>query len=395
MLRFSTLRSVKMPVTAWLWPLLALGFFAWTGGYFPADAVVHTGPGAVMALTLVVILLGAVFSSVYHAEVIAKRTGEPYGTIILSVAVTVIEVALIVSILVSGEGKNATIARDTVYAVVMIVCAGLVGLCIFVGGIRHHEQNFRVTGASAYLAVLLSMSTLVLILPNYTQSVPGPVYSTSQLIFISAITLALYGVFLYIQTVRHRDYFIMSGPWGDDALSRLASAAGTATASGAPSPEPLTKTPQWADVAVSSVLLIVALSGVVLLAKMFSTLIQVGVTSVGAPDAVVGVAVALLILLPEGVAAVKAARNDELQKSINLALGSSLATIGLTIPAIAILSVALNQDLVLGLAPRDALLLILVLAVSIMTFATGRTNVLFGFVHLVIFATFGFLSFVP
>lgn len=390
-------RFAQMPVSAWLWPILALSFFAWTGGVFPATALEKLQTGLPLAAALIVVLLGAVFASVYHAEVIAERTGEPFGTIILSVAVTVIEVALIVSILLSNAGENATIARDTVYAVVMIVCAGLVGLCIFVGGIRHHEQNFRVTGASAYLAVLLSMSTLVLILPNYTQSVPGPIYTKSQLVFVSAVTLALYCVFLYIQTVRHRDYFVMRGPRNDESLSRMAMAAGTATAGNATvvPKHASDRHPGLGHVAISAVLLLVALTGVILLAKMFSVVVQAGVASVGAPTTVVGVAVALLILLPEGVAAVRAARNDELQKSINLALGSSLATIGLTIPTIATLSLILDQDLILGLAPRDAVLLMLVLVVSVLTFATGRTNLLFGFIHLVIFATFAFLSFVP
>ena len=243
-------------------------------------------------------LCGAVFAAVYHAEIIAHRTGEPYGTLVLTIAVTVIEVALIISVMLSGDG-NPTLARDTVYAVVMIICTGLVGLRILIGGLHHGEQGFRVTGASAYLT---------LVLPNYTSTIPGPVYSASQLAFVSTVTLALYGVFLYIQTVRHRDHFI-----------ELRSGEKVGEMDHLPSDR---------DVSFSFILLLLALTGVILLAKKFAAVVEAGTSAIGAPEAVVGVIVALLILLPEGLAAVQAARQDELQKSLNLALGSSLATIG-------------------------------------------------------------------
>jgi len=366
-----------MPVSAWACPLLALVFFAAATVMGLGGTFVATGAGLVFAALLIPILLGAVFAAVYHAEVIARRTGEPYGTLVLTIAVTVIEVALITSILLSEGGGSATIARDTVFAVVMIVCGGLVGLCIFVGGWHHREQSFRVTGAAAYLAVLMSMCVLTLVLPNTTQSAPGPLYSTSQLAFVSAVTTALYGVFLYIQTVRHRDDFMIS-------VARKS----------APPPHAHPR-PSNASVAFSGVLLLVSLAGVIALAKKFAAVAEAATTALDAPVAAVGVIVALLILLPEGVAAVQAARRNELQKSINLALGSSLATIGLTIPAVAVLSIVRGHDLVLGLAPKDTLLLFLVLGVSLLTFGTGRTNILFGFVHLVIFATFMFLTFVP
>lgn len=366
-----------MPISAWACPLLALAFFAAATVMGLGGTFVATGAGVAFAALLIPILLGAVFAAVYHAEVIAHRTGEPYGTLILTIAVTVIEVALITSILLSDGGGSATIARDTVFAVVMIVCAGLVGLCIFVGGWHHREQSFRVTGAAAYLAVLMSMCVLTLVLPNTTQSTPGPLYSTSQLAFVSAVTIALYGVFLYIQTVRHRDDFMMS-------VARKTA-----------SPSHAHPRPSNSSVALSGVLLLVSLAGVIALAKKFAAVAEAATTALDAPEAAVGVMVALLILLPEGVAAVQAARRDELQKSINLALGSSLATIGLTIPAVAVLSIVRGHDLVLGLDPKDTLLLFLVLGVSLLTFGTGRTNMLFGFVHLVIFATFMFLTFVP
>jgi Ca2+:H+ antiporter len=311
-------------------------------------------------------------SSPPSAELITHRLGEPYGTLVLTVAVTVIEVALIASVMLGEEGGSPTLARDTVFAVVMIVCNGLVGLCILAGGLRHREQSFRVTGASAYLAVLAPLALLTLVLPNYTRTTLGPIYSPSQLVFIGFVTLALYAAFLYIQTIRHRDYFTVLG--GE---------------------EPDGHVPSNREVAIGAGLLLLALVGVILLAKKFAAVVDVGLSAVGAPPAVTGVILALLILLPEGVAALGAARQDALQKSLNLALGSSLATIGLTVPAVAVVALVLHTDLVLGLDPKDSLLLGLTIVVSLLTFGTGRTNILYGFVHLVIFATFMFLVFVP
>jgi Ca2+:H+ antiporter len=304
--------------------------------------------------------------------VIAHWTGEPYGTLVLTAAVTVIEVALIASVMISDPSGSPTLARDTVYSVVMTVCTGLAGLCILVGGLRYREQSFRVSGASAYLSVLFVLATITLVLPNYTHEAPGPSYSSNQLAFVAVVTLVLYGVFLYIQTVRHRDYFI-AGSSDDDWSSRS-------------SPGRL---------AMTGVLLLVALSAVVLLSKKFAVVVEVGRQAIGAPPPVTGLVVAILILLPEGIAAVQAARQDELQKSLNLALGSALATIGLTFPAVAVVALRLEAPLTLGLDAASATLLALTLLVSTLTFSTGRTNILHGFIHLVIFATFLFLTFQP
>ncbi|HEY0524975.1 MAG TPA: hypothetical protein VGD08_16395 [Stellaceae bacterium] len=363
-----------MPRSAWGFPALAVAFFALASFAGLSGSFSVSPLGILFAIALLPILLGTVFAAVHHAEVIAHRTGEPYGTLVLTVAVTVIEVALITSIMLTGDSSPA-LARDTVFAVVMIVCNGLVGLCILAGGLRYREQGFRVTGVSAYLAVLFVLSTLALILPNYTQASPGPVYSVSQLVFVSLVTVALYLVFLYIQTVRHRDYFIVLG--SRESETEIA------------------HVPSNRSVAISVVLLLVSLSGVILLAKKFAAVVEFGTSAIGAPPATVGVIVALLILLPEGVAALQAARRNELQKSLNLALGSSLATIGLTIPAVAGVSITLDRKLVLGLDPKDSVLLGVTLIVSVLTFGTGRTNILYGFVHLVLFATFLFLVFTP
>ena len=288
------------------------------------------------AAVLLVILFGTVFAAVHHAEVIAERIGEPYGTLLLTLAVTVIEVALIATIML-GEKPVPTLARDTVFAVVMIVCNGLVGVCILAGGLRYREQDFQVTGSNVYLSVLIVLATITLILPNYTLTTPGPLYSAAQLGFVSVVTIILYAVFLYTQTIRHRDYFIVeSDGVGDDAAH-----ASNRT------------------LMLSMVLLLVSLLAVVLLAKKFSLVVDAGAAAIGAPPAFAGILVALLILLPESVAAIAAARKNDLQKSINLALGSSLATIGLTIPAVAVVAYALDKTLVLGLDQREVVLLVM------------------------------------
>jgi Ca2+:H+ antiporter len=359
-----------MPRSAWIFPALAVVLFA--GATALGFTFTPSAAGLVFAVLLLVILFGTVFAAVHHAEVIAQKIGEPYGTLLLTLAVTVIEVALIATIML-GEKPVPTLARDTVFAVVMIVCNGLVGICILIGGLRYREQDVQVSGSSLYLSVLFVMATITLIMPNYTLTTPGPSYSAAQLGFVSVVTLILYGVFLYTQTIRHRDYFISDAAGDADDGAHLSSRM----------------------LAMSMALLLVSLLAVVLLAKKFSLVVDVGTAMIGAPPAFAGVLVAFLILLPESVAAISAARKNDLQKSINLALGSSLATIGLTIPAVAVAAYALDKQLVLGLDAQAMVLLLLTFILSMLTFGTGRTNILFGLVHLVVFAVFVFLVFVP
>jgi len=359
-----------MPRSAWIFPALAILLFA------AATALGYTfapsPAGWLFASVLLVILFGTVFAAVHHAEVIAHEIGEPYGTLLLTLAVTIIEVALIATIML-GDKEVPTLARDTVFAVVMIICNGLVGICIFIGGLRYREQDFQVSGANLYLSVLFIFATITLVLPNYTLTTPGPIYSAAQLGFVSVVTILLYGVFLYTQTIRHRDYFVRevagAAEGGTEVSGRM--------------------------LALSIVLLLVSLVAVVLLAKKFSLVVDAGTALLGAPLAFAGVLVALLILLPESVAAIAAARGNDLQKSINLALGSSLATIGLTIPAVAAAAYTLDKQLVLGLNNEETVLLLLTFMLSMLTFGTGRTNILFGLVHMVVFAVFVFLEFVP
>jgi Ca2+:H+ antiporter len=357
-----------MPHSVWIFPALGMALFgaAAASGYsFEPSAA-----GWLFAAVLLVILFGTVFAAVHHAEMIAGRIGEPFGTLLLTLSVTLIEVALIATIML-GDKPAPALARDTVFAVVMIVCNGLVGLCIFIGGVRYREQDFQVSGANLYLSVLFVLATITLVMPNYALAAPGPFYSSAQLFVVSTVTILLYAVFLYTQTIRHRDYFVggETAGHGEAMSDRM--------------------------LAISVALLLVALLAVVLLAKRFSVVVDVVTARVGAPPAFAGVLVAVLILLPEGVAAVAAARKNDLQKSINLALGSSLATIGLTIPAVAVAAYTLDKQLVLGLGNQEMVLLLLTYVLSMLTFGTGRTNILFGIVHMVVFAVFVFMVFVP
>ncbi|MBA2126532.1 ionic transporter y4hA [Hyphomicrobium methylovorum] len=361
--------SAKTPLWSWALPILGILLFGATTVIGFGEDFASRPESIALAVLAIPLLIGAVFAAVYHAEEIAHATGEPFGTLVLTIAVTVIELALILSLMATGKA-SPTLVRDTVFAVVMIIVCGLVGLCIVVGGLRYRQQRFDVTSAKIYLAVLIVLVTLTTILPNYTHAAPEGLYSFGQLAFISVSILALYGVFLYTQTVLHRDYF--TGDFNSDA-----------------SP------PTGGKFFKSLILLCLALTTVVVLAKLFAILANVGVASIGAPPGVTGVLIALIVLTPEAISAVRAASRDDLQKSVNLALGSSLATISLTVPAIAFVNIFQQVPLVLGLEPRDVTLLAMTLAASILTFGTGRTNVLFGFLHLVMFGTFMFLAFVP
>jgi len=362
-------KPLAMPRSAWIFPVLAVVLFA--GATALHYNFAPSPLGLAFAAILLVILFGTVFAAVHHAEVIAERIGEPFGTLLLTLSVTIIEVALIATIMLGENEPVTTLARDTVFAVVMIVCNGLVGICIMAGGLRYREQDVQVSGSSIYLSVLAVLATITLIEPSYTATTPGPIYSWGQLGFVSVVTILLYGVFLYTQTIRHRDYFVidLTGSSGTHGSNRT--------------------------LLLSTILLLVSLLAVVLLAKKFSLVVDAGTALIGAPPAFAGIVVALLVLLPESVAAVTAARKNDLQKSINLALGSSLATIGLTIPAVALAAYVLDKQLVLGLPTLDVVLLALTFLIAMLTLGTGRTNILFGLVHLVVFAVYMFLVFVP
>jgi Ca2+:H+ antiporter len=332
--------------------------------------------GAIPSLLIGIGLIGTVLAAVHHAELIAHRVGEPFGTFLLAVAVTVIELGLIITLMSSGGASAATLARDTVFAAVMIILNGLVGICILIGAFRHKEQVFQQSGVSASLATICALTVLTLVLPNFTVSEAGPVYAPSQLGFVAVVSFLLYVTFVAVQTVRHRDYFLPD---------RMVAADHEIHA------DP----PSNRQTIISSALLIACLGAVVLLAKALAPPIEGAVTAAGAPIAIVGVIIAALVLLPESVAAVRASLANRLQTSLNLGLGSALATIGLTIPAVAALSLVAGLPIALGLDTKSTVLLFLTLVVSTLTLGTGRTTVLQGAVHLVIFAVYLFTTIVP
>jgi Ca2+:H+ antiporter len=358
---------MKMPLWTLALPIVAIVLVGLAFVWPPSSALVLGVCAAV--------LIGAVLASVHHAEVVAHRVGEPFGTLVLAIAVTVIEAALIVSMMLAGGPDKAALPRDTIFSAVMIICNGAVGLCLLAGGLKHHEQTFRLDGAASALATLIALATLTIVLPSFTTTAPGPSYSTTQLAFAAVASLVLWAMFVFVQTVRHRDYFLPPHNAADESTH-------------APPP---TAAMAWASFG----LLVVSLLAVIGLAKILSPAIEHGVAALGLPAAVIGIVIALLVLLPETWAAFRAARADRLQTSLNLALGSALASIGLTIPVVALLSVLLGLPLVLGLAPKDLVLLFLTFIVSGITLGTGRTNVLQGAVHLVIFAAFLLLAAIP
>ncbi|MGW2568523.1 calcium:proton antiporter [Streptomyces sp. NPDC001537] len=343
-------------------PVLAIVLLAFTWG--------RDLPAAVVAVVTLV-LAGAVLAAVHHAEVVAHRVGEPFGSLVLAVAVTVIEVALIVTLMADGGGKSSTLARDTVFAAVMITCNGIVGLCLLVASVRHGTAVFNPEGTGAALATVATLATLSLVLPTFTTSKPGPEFSGVQLTFAAISSLILYGLFVATQTVRHRDYFL--------PISRQ---GGVITA------DDHADTPAVRTAWISLGLLGLALIGVVGLAKGVSPTIESAVEAAGLHHAVVGVIIALLVLLPETIAALRSARRDRVQTSLNLALGSAMASIGLTIPAVALASVWLSGPLVLGLGSTHMVLLALTVVVSSLTVVPGRATPLQGGVHLVLFAAY-------
>ncbi|MEU5676045.1 calcium:proton antiporter [Streptomyces rochei] len=327
-------------------------------------------PGAVVAV-LTVVLAASVLAAVHHAEVVAHRVGEPFGSLVLAVAVTVIEVALIVTLMADGGDKSASLARDTVFAAVMITCNGVVGLSLLVASLRHGTAVFNPEGTGAALATVATLATLSLVLPTFTTSAPGPEFSPVQLTFAALSSLVLYGLFIATLTVRHRDYFL--------PITRQGEVITVEDHAHAPS----------ARTALTSLtLLALALVGVVGLAKGVSPTIEEGVAAAGLHHAVVGVIIALLVLLPETIAAVRSARRDRVQTSLNLALGSAMASIGLTIPAVALASVWLSGPLVLGLSSVHMVLLALTVVVASLTVVPGRATPLQGGVHLVLFAAY-------
>lgn len=319
-------------------------------------------------------LFASVLAAVHHAEVIAHKVGEPYGTIILAICITILEVGLIISFMLSGGEGAITYARDTIFAAVMIILNGILGICIWVGGVKYKEQFFMRSSATTYLVSLVAILVLTLILPNYTSSVRGPFYTESQLIFVSIACLVIYGTFLMVQTVRHRNFFVVEDP--NHTVHEAAP-------------------PSRAVTILSLILLVLCLAVVILMAKGLSPVIEGFVSSIGAPRALVGVIIALVVLLPEGLAAIRAARNNQIQSSINLGLGSALASVGLTIPAVSVVCIIYDIPFVLGLDLKSIILLALSVCIVMLSLSRGKTNVLYGTVLMVNLAAYIFTVIVP
>lgn len=321
-----------------------------------------------------ILLMSSVIAAVHHSEVVAQRVGEPFGTIILAVSITIIEVGIIISLMLQGGQSSTVLARDTVFAATMLILNGIIGICLLVGGIKHIEQYFSKHSANTAIISLMSIIIFTLILPNYTTSIHGAIYSTPQLIFVAFACLIIYGTFLFTQTVRHRAYFLTETTSEDEGSDLEVS--NTATLK-------------------SLLLLLVSLVVVVLLAKKLSPSIETFVLSANLPKSLVGVVIATIILLPEGLAAIKAAQKNHLQTSLNLALGSVLASIGLTIPTVALVSHLLGLELVLGLDAKSMLLLALSFLTVMLSLSKGKTNMLYGVVLLVNLAGYIFTIIFP
>jgi len=356
--------TLRVPVWSVVMPLL--GLLMWVG----LGKSGHWAAGVVIAALLV----GGVISAVRHAEAVALRVGEPFGTLVLTLSVTSIEVSLIVALMLNAD-PNPALVRDTMVAVVFLVVHGVAGLCIVVGTLRHREQEFRTAGASAFLTVLLPMVVLVLVLPNFTFSTSGPFYTPGQLAFVAVVCLLLYLSFLFVQTMRHRDYFL---PASDAPAAR----------------EARPRISRFVFLA-SLALLPVALVAVALLAKSMAVFIEDGLEAMRAPEKLTGVIVAAIVLAPETGAALRAAYGNRLQTSINVALGSALASIGLTVPVVAAISLGIGHQLNLGVEPGSMVLLSLSFLMAMLTYGRGSTNLLSGLVHLVLLACYVFLIFAP
>lgn len=343
------------------------------GGVIAAGAA--AGLGGYYTILVGLGLSASVFAAIHHAEVVAHRVGEPYGTLVLALSVTLLELSLVGSVMLAGHGDAAALARDTVFATVMIILNGIVGLSLLVGGLRHRAQEFSLDGVSAALVALAAIAVMTLVFPNFTVTVPGPFYSSSQLALVAVVSVVIYGAFIVTQTFVHRALFVENAlPVAQHSVSGI---------------------PNNARAVTSVALLLLCLLVVVASAHILAPILEAKVAAWGAPNAIVGVVIAALVLLPEGLAALRAARQNRLQTSLNLALGSALASIGLTIPAISLLSILVGIKLELGIDMKSIVLLVLSLFTTTLVLRTGRTMLLHGVVLLVLFVVYLFLTVVP
>lgn len=355
--------------------LSAAAFLVFGSQWF--DRLNHYATTGVLFVWLFVVILWSAFAVVRHADSLAGRLGEPYGTLILTLAVISIEVMMIAAVMVTG-GDKPSLARDTMYAVVMIALNGMVGVTLLLGGLRHREQQYNLQGANAFLAVIVPLSILGLVLPNYTQATPDASFSAAQATFMIVLSIGIYGVFLAIQTVRHRSLFVQPRRDGEGDMDEADGGHGDHGPRTSP---------------YHAIMLLLYLVPLVVLAKKLAFPIDHGIEVLGFPYALGGFLVAVLILSPEALSAARAALNNQLQRSINILLGSVLATISLTIPAVLAIGIVSGERVALGLDGEETVMLIVTLLVSTLTFASGKTNVLQGAVHILLFLAYVMLIF--
>jgi Ca2+:H+ antiporter len=362
------------------WPL-ALAVFTLTLALLGKGWIVTALGQPVILIGLLAIICGVILVAavaiVRHADVLAHRLGEPAGTLLLTLVITGLEVAMVAFVMSTGVEKPA-LARDTMFAVVMLVLNGFLGLALLLGGLRHHEQHYNLQSANAFLVMILPLTVLGLVLPNFTHATPGPTLSTFQMIFLSVMSVGIYAVFLFVQNRRHRGFFMAP----EEAIAAAVEAAA----------------PELTHHSARSMFYHVAMLGfyglpLVLLAKQMAAPLDAMVLKLGAPPALGGFIMALLVLTPESIAAIRAALANRLQRSVNILLGSVLASIGLTIPLVITVSLVTGRALVLGLDGVDTVMLVLTLLTSILTFSLPRTNMLLGSVHLLLFAAYLMLIF--
>lgn len=376
------LRTEIQLIAGWVSVAILLTF---ESALIGAEAVV---PQLVVFIWLFATIMWGAFTVVRHAEELAHRLGEPYGTLILTMSVTIIEVSFIFVVMLNSDA-GSTLARDTIFAVLMITLNGMAGICMLVGGMRHREQSYNLQGAQAFLAVIIPLAVVALILPNFTTSTEGPTLSHPQAVILAILTVSLYGVFLAIQTVRHTNFF--TSP--DEANPKLPNPDADTESEGE-EPAKVINISQYTT-RYHTILLLAALVPVVIMTEELAHIVESGIETISAPEALAGVLVAILVLSPEAVGAVRAALANQLQRAVNIALGSALATISLTVPSVLIIGVVTGRHITFGLPGEEMVLLALTLIVCTLTFSSRRTNVLQGAVHLVLFAIYAMLLFNP
>ncbi|MGR5118342.1 calcium:proton antiporter [Vibrio astriarenae] len=347
--------------------IATIAAFQYKGNALLSNALVSTSGIALTALLFFVTLV-MIFAVVRHADALAHKLGEPYGTLILTLSVVLLEVVMICSVMLTGS-QNPVMARDTMFAVVMAVMNGLVGITLLIGGVKYHSQRYNVQGLKAYIGAIIPVVTICLVLPNFVTSGANGGLTSIMAMTLIATSILLYGVFLFVQTKSHTEYFISECDETEE------------------------ETHETKSVAYHSVFLVAFLTTVIGLAKSLAIPIDTSITTLGAPSALGGLIVALIILSPEGVGAIKAALNNQLQRAMNLFYGSVLATISLTVPAVLMIGIMMGETVILGLAPADMVLLGATLMVSIVTFSSGKTHPLNGVTHLVLFMAYVLLMF--